>query len=172
MENILSVCVLLPSFSMYFTDTKHFDIFFRLWTFLVAPLLSSLIPCDIFVGLDEPLWFFLVLWLQDRVFITPKISEKHHFDRVRPFVHTQFEWDIDLGRPLRRRLAKGLLWQNVTLAVWLNLPSSLLQVIKWHHCIALCIFWRYNDPFIAQMRSRMQSRVSTFGDNCAFEKVV
>ena len=93
------------SVSVLFVNSTYF---FRLWTCLVSSTLSSLVPYDIFVSLDGPFWFFWVWFLQDCVFITLWISKKHHFERVRPFVHTQLEWDVDLGRPFRRGSSKGL----------------------------------------------------------------
>lgn len=53
----------------------------------------------VLMGLSD---FFWVWFLQARVFITLKISKKHHLtDRY-------LEWEIDLGRPFQRRSSKGL----------------------------------------------------------------
>lgn len=65
------------------------------------------------------LWYFCWSWWAFLIFfefsffktvfsLHLKYLKKHHFQRVRPFVRPQFEWDIDLGRPFRRRSSKGL----------------------------------------------------------------
>ena len=100
-----------------------------------------------------------------------KYLKKHHFQRVRPFVHPQFEWDIDLGRPFRRRSSKGLTLTKYNFNCLVKPTVLTIEVVKWRHCVALCIFWRYNDTLIAHMRTRMQSRFSTSGDNCAFKLI-